>query len=416
MTPRIRLTIYGSIVALLVSITFLVHAAGVPKDLQQKLETNNKELEKINQQIETTKQNLSATTAQSKTLKEELGRIQGNLNQLNLRTRATELTITQLGLEIERLQYTIEEAGDRIVTQREVLAELFQSMQRRDQEPELALILRTPTIADAVLEVEGMSLISGSLASTTRELIELHNALSDSLEVKTQKKLTQETQRKELKNLQAITLGEQQGRSQLLAQTKNQETIYTQTLAALQERQLAIASEIEKLEEELRRTIDPTLLPSARPGVFDKPVNGILTQGYGATKFAKYGYRGQWHNGVDWGAPIGTPVRAAETGTVVSIGDQDQYCPRGAYGKYIVVKHSNNLTTLYAHLSRIVVSPGDLVRRGDTIGYVGRTGYATGPHLHFTVYDSKTFSMRPSRSCGPMPSGGDINPLNYLSI
>jgi len=390
------------------------HAAPIPEDLKQKLEKNNRELQTINEQIEATKQNLSATTAQSKTLKEELSRIQANLSQLNLRTRATELTIGQLGLEIEELQYTVEETGDRIETQRKVLAELFQNMQRRDQESGLALILRTTTLADAMLEFEGTRRISDSLASTTRDLVALHDTLRDMLNAKTNKKFTQEAQRKELKNLQTITVSEQQGRSQLLTQTKNQEALYAQTLAALQERQLAIATEIEKLEEELRLTIDPTLLPSARSGVFIQPVSGILTQGYGATKFAKYGYRGQWHNGVDYGAPIGTPVYAGETGSVVATGNQDQYCPRGAYGKFIVIKHSNNLTTLYAHLSGTLVAPGDLVRRGDIIGYVGRTGYATGPHLHFTVYDSKTFSMRPSRSCGPMPSGGDINPLNYL--
>ncbi|MEK7566353.1 MAG: M23 family metallopeptidase, partial [Patescibacteria group bacterium] len=95
-------------------------------------------------------------------------------------------------------------------------------------------------------------------------------------------------------------------------------------------------------------------------------------------------------------------------------GNQDKYCYRGAYGKFVVVEHENNLTTLYAHFSLITATQGKEVRRGDLIGYVGRTGYATGPHLHFTVFASQTFRMGPSLMCGPMPFGGDINPTNYL--
>jgi len=68
------------------------------------------------------------------------------------------------------------------------------------------------------------------------------------------------------------------------------------------------------------------------------------------------------------------------------------------------------LTTLYGHLSRIVVQKGDFVKRGQVIGYSGQTGYATGPHLHFTVYAKTTFYMGPSKVCGPMPYGGDLNP------
>jgi len=82
----------------------------------------------------------------------------------------------------------------------------------------------------------------------------------------------------------------------------------------------------------------------------------------------------------------------------------------------VVIKHNNNLTTLYGHLSRIVAKTGDTVKRGDLIGYEGSTGYATGPHIHFTVYASPTFYMGSSKTCGPMPFGGDLNPTLYLSL
>ena len=110
----------------------------------------------------------------------------------------------------------------------------------------------------------------------------------------------------------------------------------------------------------------------------------------------------------------GLKIVSAEDGRIVAVGNQDRFCPRGAYGKFIVVKHYNGLTTLYAHLSNYAVKAGDEVSRGQLIGYMGKTGYATGTHLHFTVYDSTTFKIQESKSCGPMPIGGDIDPHNYV--
>ena len=98
----------------------------------------------------------------------------------------------------------------------------------------------------------------------------------------------------------------------------------------------------------------------------------------------------------------------------MALGDQDQYCRKGAYGKYIIIKHQNNLATLYGHLAGFNTAIGSIIGRGDVIGYLGSTGYATGPHLHFTVYDASTYAMRSSVSCGLMPSGGDLDPTKYL--
>lgn len=85
------------------------------------------------------------------------------------------------------------------------------------------------------------------------------------------------------------------------------------------------------------------------------------------------------HNGVDYGAPLGTPVRAIGDGVVEFSGWQN------GYGNVIHIKHSNERSTVYAHLSRIDVAVGQRVDQGVTIGTVGMTGWATGPHLHFEV-------------------------------
>ncbi len=85
------------------------------------------------------------------------------------------------------------------------------------------------------------------------------------------------------------------------------------------------------------------------------------------------------HKGVDYGAPIGTRVRATADGVVEFAGKQ------GGYGNVVILRHSGGITTLYAHLNgfAVGVSKGGRVAQGDTIGFVGATGWATGPHLHY---------------------------------
>ena len=85
------------------------------------------------------------------------------------------------------------------------------------------------------------------------------------------------------------------------------------------------------------------------------------------------------HKGVDYGAPTGTPVRAVGDGVVEFAGWQS------GYGNVVHIKHSNERSTVYAHLSRLDVAKGEKVEQGETIGAVGMTGWATGPHLHFEV-------------------------------
>ena len=85
------------------------------------------------------------------------------------------------------------------------------------------------------------------------------------------------------------------------------------------------------------------------------------------------------HRGVDYAAPMGTPVRATANGKIHSIGVS------GGYGKTVQMQHGRSYSTLYAHLSRFAkgLGPGTYVKQGQVIGYVGKSGLATGPHLHY---------------------------------
>ena len=122
------------------------------------------------------------------------------------------------------------------------------------------------------------------------------------------------------------------------------------------------------------KTTEPYLGGSgpAISGYFGWPVQGgIITQGL-------HGW-----NAVDIGAPKGTSIFAAADGTVIVAKNNGGW--NGGYGNYVVVQHPNGTQTLYAHMSKVLVSAGDQVSQGDTIGKVGATGEATGPHLHFEV-------------------------------
>jgi murein DD-endopeptidase MepM/ murein hydrolase activator NlpD len=93
-----------------------------------------------------------------------------------------------------------------------------------------------------------------------------------------------------------------------------------------------------------------------------------------------FGPRGdRFHTGVDYPAPTGTPVFAAGDGTVASAG------VIAGYGKLVVIEHLEGVTSFYAHLSKILVTPGQRLSRGMPVGQVGQSGEATGPHLHFEV-------------------------------
>lgn len=112
----------------------------------------------------------------------------------------------------------------------------------------------------------------------------------------------------------------------------------------------------------------------------DSPVRGRITSRYGYRIHPVSKRRGSFHAGLDIAAKEGTPVRASADGTVAKAA----YLKNG-YGKLVIIEHEKDLATWYGHLSAIGVTAGQRVLRGDIIGAVGRTGSATGPHLHFEV-------------------------------
>jgi murein DD-endopeptidase MepM/ murein hydrolase activator NlpD len=120
---------------------------------------------------------------------------------------------------------------------------------------------------------------------------------------------------------------------------------------------------------------------SVKKSLLKTPVDGAkITSGFGMRHHPILGYS-KMHKGIDFGVPPGTPIQAAGDGAVEVAG------PYGAYGNYVRLRHSNGFGTAYAHMSRIApgIHTGRRVNQGQIIGFVGATGRATGPHLHYEV-------------------------------
>jgi murein DD-endopeptidase MepM/ murein hydrolase activator NlpD len=136
---------------------------------------------------------------------------------------------------------------------------------------------------------------------------------------------------------------------------------------------------------------------SIRKILLRTPVDGAkITSGFGMRMHPILGYT-KMHKGVDFGAPAGTPVYAAGDGMIEKMGWY------GGYGKYVRIRHSSEMGTAYAHLSRFnpELHEGSRVRQGEVIAYTGATGEATGPHLHYEVLKNGT-QVNPLTVTGPL--------------
>lgn len=159
----------------------------------------------------------------------------------------------------------------------------------------------------------------------------------------------------------------------------------------------------------LEKRLEMMMVPSVAP------VAGIVGSGFGFRVDPING-RAALHTGLDFPSPVGTPIRAAAAGVVRSAE------PDGAYGLSVEIDHGNGLLTRYAHASKVMVKPGELVRRGQTIAAVGNTGRSTGAHLHFEVLlggvpqnPARFLARGESLDAGPAPATAAATPARGKS-
>ncbi len=411
--------IFFWLISLLVFVPVFFTKGALVDDLQKKIQDRESEIKTLEAEIAQYQGVLEKQTGVSKTLKDEISRLENEIKKLNANITLTQNRIAKTELTIQELSLMITDKEKNIERDTDSLRELLRSMNESDELSIIEVLLSRPVVSDFLGDIQSYETISSSVED---KLVLLQNEKKELLAERSIK----ENEQTNLTVLKEDLLGRKTAevslggtKKKLLKDSKNQETVYSKMLREREARRALVQKETQDIESQLKLLIDPSSLPQKRPGVLSAPVLDLfITQQFGFTDFAlTYGsdvYRGKGHNGIDVRAPIGTRVLAAADGVVKHIGNTDAICPGGSYGKYIVIEHPNNLSTLYGHLALMSVTQGQKITRGEGIGYSGNTGYSTGPHLHFTVYASNTYRLAKTVHCGLIPAGGYLNPTDYL--
>jgi len=393
-------------------------------DLKNKIAERNTAIADLEKEIADYQKQIETTGKETKTLQNTIKNIDLEQKKLSAEIKLTENRIMAVNLKLEELANAIDVKKDRIDESQNALAQTIRNIADTERK----------TLVEVMLSGATLSTVWGVADDLERFERDIQIDLTNTKELKADLEDTQtetEANRKKLVSLRidladknTLLSQNKKEKTNLLTATKNKETEYRKILSQKVVKRNAFEQELLGFESDLRFAIDPSRLPTAGSGVLSWPLEVVrITQKFGDTDFARSGaYAGKGHNGVDFGVPTGTKVKAALSGVIKGIGNTDTVCPGASYGKWVLIEHSNGLSTLYAHFSLVKVSEGAFVSTGDVIGYSGETGYATGPHLHFTVYATQGVKVmqRKSAVCGgtyTMPIAdlkAYLDPMRYL--
>ena len=396
------------------------------EELQKQINERESAIFDLEKQIAETEAQINTSRKTQNTLKEAIAILDAERSKFLKEIQLTEDKISSKELQIESLSLDIGDKDKSILKSNIGLGQIIREINDLESKSMIISILSRDNVSDFWKIIEENETLNDSLLNHLDILKNTKNALEIDKSEAEKKRNELQALKNELSARKKIVDANKAEKNKLLSTTKSQESAYQAILKSQEEKRKAFEQELLDFESALKFEIDKSKLPDPRPGVLSWPLSKIrITQYFGNTEFSashSYVYNGQGHNGVDFGASIGTPVLASASGKVVGFGDTDKVCPNASYGKWILLEHYNGLSTLYAHLSVINVSSGQSVNIGDTIGYSGNTGFSTGPHLHFTVYATQGVRImdRKSKVCGgtyTMPIAdlaAYLNPLNYL--
>ncbi len=401
--------------------------AGIVEDLKAKISERTTEIENLEKEIAGYRVELETIGSAKSSLQNEIARIDITRKKLAADIKITETKITATNLNIERLSLEIGGKEISIEKRRSAIGEVIRRTNEIEQMSLAELVLQSENLSQFWDDVERIRQFSAKAEQEVEDLKLLKSDLeSDKTDIERERASLLSLKRK-LSDQKIIADSERKKKDTLLKETKNKESSYKTLIAEKEALRQKFDQELFNLESELRITIDPNSLPPSRKGILFWPISPVrITQYFGSTDFAQSGaYNGKGHNGVDFGAPTGTQIKSALSGTVVGVGDTDQFPKCYSYGKWVLVRHDNGLSTLYAHLSLIRAFEGQRVETGDLIGYSGNTGYSTGPHLHFTVYatqgveivrlgDVKRITNCANATIPVAPLNAYLDPMNYL--
>ncbi len=352
-------------------------------DLQSQQDEVNQDIRDTQNQLDSVNEQKSATMEQLEALESQLKALADEIAALEVDLAAAEENLANQQSEYDRIQAELEQAQEEMQNRvRGIYVNgdisywdiIFKSESVEDF---LSNYVYFEKITEQDQEIIATIQENQRLA---KELLDQLQATRDQIESITESKKTQEAQYQQ----------QQAEKQAVMASLESQEDTLMELLGAFEEESDRIAAEIREL------TKDSDVVYTGND-IFGWPLPG---HNVGSGSGSKFGMRVhpvtgvyKLHTGIDIPATTGTPIRAAESGQVITASYQ------GAYGNCVIIDHGNGYSTLYGHQSSIAVSVGDTVTRGQTIGYVGSTGYSTGPHLHFEI----------------RVNGSPQDPLNYTS-
>ncbi|MEX0673117.1 MAG: peptidoglycan DD-metalloendopeptidase family protein [Candidatus Paceibacterota bacterium] len=372
-------------------------------DLRRHIQERQGQIDNLEKEIKKYENELNQTSAEAETIEQKLAELRASRSKLEAEIGVAQNQISSKSYTIDKLALEMGDIEERVALHREAVAEILREIDQEDNTTLIEAMLIHGTISGLWDEIESLDQLQEGVHSRIESLIELREEMEEKQIETIQTKEELEKWRATLSDKKQILESNEHEQSKVLGATRSKEEQYRAILAEKNRQHEEFEKDVARLESELQIAIDPNKFPERGTGVLASPVPDMslrscwdgggshancVTQYFGHTSFSKRtaAYKGNGHNGLDFRTSVGTPISAPLGGVVRATGNTDAIPGCYSYGKWVLLEHSNGLSTMYAHLSLIKVSQGQGVSTGDVIGYAGNTGFSTGPHLHFTVY------------------------------
>ncbi len=408
------------------------------EEIQQNISSTTDKIKKLELEIKQYANDIEKTATLKKTLNNLIKQLDLTRKKLETEIRITSTKVDGTDLKIRQLNSEILYKENKIESYRASVTEALRIIYEYDGSTLTEIVLSNQSFSDLWNDIEAISQFNDKVQSSTEILRDLKSELENNQELKQVEKKNLLNLKAELGDRKKITEENKSANARLLAKTNNDEVAFQKLLREAKALKDSFEKELTDYESQLMFLLDPTSIPTRGTKVFSSPLPDVtytscygsvvkaincLTQFFGKTIDSVRLYASGTHNGIDFRASVGTLTKATLSGTVIGTGDTDLTCSGASYGRWVLIRHNNGLSTLYAHLSLINVSEGQTVSTGQKIGYTGNTGYSTGPHLHLTVFASLGVSVKtlPSKSCGgriytiPLAAANAyLDPMDYL--
>jgi murein DD-endopeptidase MepM/ murein hydrolase activator NlpD len=351
---------------------------------KQKIAQDRTQLSEKKKDIRNTQQDLRVKKEQVARLSDQVRELQSRVDEAATRLQGAEKRLEVAQREVEACTHRLQRAEERLASHRRRLSTRIARSYTAGTVTFLDVLLRATSLADFLdRQYYVASIFNSDLQFLTELRVEQHTVSVERAELEQQRLQQEDAKQEKTLELQQVQ-GLKQQRQQLLTKVETEKNLKEEELEELEQDSNSIAAMLEgewRHERELWRELHHGLdIPMPRwTGTYVRPVAGYpISSGFGMRFHPILGYA-RMHTGIDFAAPLGTPIRAAAAGRVLWASW------RGGYGRCIILLHDGGVATLYGHCSAISVYPGQLVKGGDLIGATGSTGLSTGPHLHFEI-------------------------------